>query len=117
MMSTLPYRNRNGRVVKMPSYAATDAKNSFGKLMRSVSRRGAIAITNRNEPEAVLLSVDEYQSLVAASRHVLEEIVAEFDAIIEQMQSSEAKRGVECAFDAVPSTLDGVVMRNARKQG
>lgn len=117
MMNTLPYRNRNGRVVKMPSYAATDAKNSFGKLMRSVSRRGAIAITHRNEPEAVLLSVDEYQSLLAASRHVLEEIVAEFDAIIEQMQSNEAKRRAESEFEAVPSTLNGAVVRNARKHG
>jgi prevent-host-death family protein len=116
-MSTLSFRNRSGNLVEMPSYAATDAKNSFGKLMQAASRKGAVAITRRNEPEAVLLSLDEYQSLIAAGSHKLDDLTHEFDAMLTQMQASKSKRGAKNAFNAAPSALGKAAARAVRKHG
>lgn len=112
-MTTLSYRNRSGRVVAMPSYAVTEARHNFGKLMRAVSRKGAIAITHRDEPAAVLLSVTEYQSLVATGNNALKDIITEFDAILAQMQPSEV--GAESMLNAAPSRLRRAA-RSVRKQ-
>ncbi len=114
-MSTLNFRNRSGETVEMPSYAATEAKNSFGKLMQVASRKGAVAITRHNAPEAVLLSVDEYQALVAAGSHKLDDLTQEFDAMLAQMQTPKAKRGAKAAFNATPSALGKAAARAARK--
>lgn len=114
-MSTLSFRNRSGAVVEMPSYAATEAKNSFGKLMQAASRKGAVAITRRNEPEAILLSMDEYQALVTAGSHKLDDLAQEFDAMLVQMQSGKSKRGAKSAFNAAPSVLGKAAARAVRK--
>ncbi|MGE0113872.1 MAG: type II toxin-antitoxin system Phd/YefM family antitoxin [Steroidobacteraceae bacterium] len=115
-MNILTFRNRSGNVVEMPSYAATDAKNSFGKLMQAASRKGAVAITRRNEPEAVLLSMDEYQALLAAGSHQLDDLTQEFDAMLAQMQTGKSKRGAKNAFNAAPSALGKAAARATRKQ-
>lgn len=114
-MSILSFRNRSGNVVEMPSYAATDAKNSFGKLMQAASRKGAVAITRRNEPEAILLSMDEYQALVTAGGQKLDDLTQEFDAMLMQMQTPKAKRGAKSAFNAAPSALGKAAVRATRK--
>lgn len=115
-MSTLSFRNRSGTVVEMPSYAATEAKNSFGKLMQAASRKGAVAITRRNEPEAVLLSMDEYQALVTAGSHKLDDLTHEFDVMLAQMQTGKSKRGARSAFNSAPSALGKAAVRAARKR-
>lgn len=114
-MSTLTFHNRTGAIVEMPSYAATEAKNSFGKLMQAASRKGAVAITRRNEPEAVLLSIDEYRALIVAGSDKLNDLTQEFDAMLAQMQSTKSKRGAKSAFNATPATLGRAAARNARK--
>lgn len=116
-MSTLIFRNRSGATVEMPSYAATDAKNSFGKLMQAAARKGAVAITRRNEPEAVLLSMDEYQALLEAGGHKLDTLAEEFDVMLAQMQSGKSRRGAKTAFNAAPSALGKAAVRALRRQG
>ncbi|MGE0189806.1 MAG: type II toxin-antitoxin system Phd/YefM family antitoxin [Steroidobacteraceae bacterium] len=111
-MSTLTFRNRSGNVVEMPSYAATDAKNSFGKLLQTASRKGAVAITRHDEPEAVLLSMDEYQALIDAGSHKLDTLTQDFDAMLMQMQTSKARRGAKAAFNAAPSALGRAAVAN-----
>ena len=116
-MSTLSFRNRSGELMEMPSYAATDAKNSFGKLMQAATRKGAVAITRHNAPEAVLLSMEQYQALVDAGSHQLDDLSNEFDAMLAQMQTPKAKRGARTAFNAAPSALGKAAVMNARKRG
>ena len=114
-MSSLNFRNRSGNVVEMPSYAATEAKNSFGKLMQAAARKGAVAITRRNEPEAILLSMDEYQALGSAGGQQLEDLAQEFDQLLSQMQTPKSKRAARTAFNAAPSALGKAAARAARK--
>ena len=115
-MSALTFRNRSGGVVEMPRYAATKAKNSFGKMLQTAFRQGAVAITRRDEPEAVLLPLDEYKALVAASNSSLNELSAEFDSVLEQMQTPKVRRGMKQAFDTSPSALGRAAVKHGRKR-
>ena len=51
-----------------PRVSASDAKNSFGRILDRVAREGRVAITKHDEPCAMLISIDEYRSLVETGR-------------------------------------------------
>jgi prevent-host-death family protein len=103
-MSTLTFRNRLGELVDVPSVAATRLKNEFGAVLEEAAR-GAVAITRHDAPKAVLVSYEEFQALVSARGQSLSDLDAEFDALLERMQTPKAKKGVEAAFRASPAEL------------
>ena len=103
-MTTLTFRNRLGELVDVPSVAATRLKNEFGAVLEQAAR-GAVAITRHDAPKAVLVSYEEFQALVSARAQSLGELDAEFDALLERMQSPKAKKGVEAAFRASSAEL------------
>jgi prevent-host-death family protein len=113
----LPFRNRRGEQVQVPSYAATVAKNEFARVLDVALERGAVAITRHDSPRAVLLSVDEYNALVGAQRSELDTLTGEFDALASAMQTASARRGVRAAFDASPAELGKAAVTAARKRG
>lgn len=100
----------------MPSCAATDAKNSFGRLLQAAARSGAVAITRRNQAEAVLLSIDEYQALTEASGQRLDSLSADFDALLAGMQTDKSRRGARQAFNAAPAKLGRAALRGVAKR-
>jgi len=114
-MSTLTFRNRLGELVDVPSVAATRLKNEFGAVLEQAAR-GAVAITRHDAPKAVLVSYEEFQALVNARAQSLGELDAEFDALLERMQSPKAKQGVEAAFRASGAELGRAAVRPARKR-
>jgi antitoxin Phd len=103
-MSTLTFRNRLGELIDVPSVAATRLKNELGAVLEQAAR-GAVAITRHDAPKAVLVSYEEFQALVNARAQSLEELDAEFDALLERMQAPDAKKGVDAAFKASPPEL------------
>src|SRR6478736_6545369 len=103
-MSPLTFRNHLGELVDVPSVAATRLKNEFGAVMEQVAR-GAVAITRHDAPKAVLVSYEEFQALVNGRAQSLSELDAEFDALLERMQTPKAKKGVEAAFRASGAEL------------
>lgn len=104
-MSALTFRNRQGEVVEMPEFSATDAKNGFGRVLETVFSHGSVAITKRDEPKAVLLSLDAYQALLEGQRQPLDTLSQEFDALLAGMQTPAARRARRDAFDASPEEL------------
>ena len=115
-MSTLTFRNRTGIVTEMTSFAATAAKNSFGKILQTASRKGAVAITRHNEPQAVLLSLDEYQALAESGTQHLTALTAEFDAMLDKMQTDKSKHGAKAAFNTPSAGLGRAATRQSRKR-
>src|SRR5262252_2888789 len=100
---------------EMPEFTATAAKNSFGALMDALAARGAVAITNRNAPRAVLLSIEEYESLVAKIPDPLESLRSEFDDLVGKMQTPRAKKAVDALFAATPDELGDAAVKEARR--
>ena len=114
-MSTLTFRNSQGALVDIPTVAATQVKNEFGAILEKATHGGAIAITRHDAPKAVLLSYEEFESLVEVRSRTLENLGAEFDELLDRMQTAKARKGMESAFHASPAKLGRAAMRAVRK--
>ena len=101
---------------EMPAFTATAAKNSFGALMDALAAHGAVAITSRSAPRAVLLSVEEYEALVAKVPDPLESLRGEFDALVDRMQTPRARKAVDALFSATPEQLGDAAVKQSRRR-
>ncbi|HWC77456.1 MAG TPA: type II toxin-antitoxin system Phd/YefM family antitoxin [Blastocatellia bacterium] len=115
-MSKLTFRNSRGNLVDIPTVAATEVKNEFGAILDRATHTGAVAITRHNTPKAVLISYEEFESLVKARSHTLDDLGTEFEALLARMQTPKAKKGIRAAFNASPATLGSAARKAARKR-
>ncbi|MGH8616021.1 MAG: type II toxin-antitoxin system prevent-host-death family antitoxin [Gammaproteobacteria bacterium] len=112
-MSKLTFRNNQGELVDIPTVAATRFKNEFGTIFEQAALGGAVAITKHNAPKAVLLSYAEFESLVKSRSPVLNDLSAQFDALLGRMQTPTAIKGMAAAFSASPAELGRAAMKPA----
>ena len=112
--STPAIRNRRGEeAVKV---SATVAKNKLGELLDNVTQGRMVLITKHETPKAVLLSMDEYGALSRATQTRLDALNSEFDALLERMQTPQARAGMKAAFAASPKELGKAAVAAARKR-
>ena len=116
-MSTLTFRNSQGALIDVPTVAATRVKNEFGAILERAIHGGAVAITRHDTPKAVLLSYEEFESLVQGRSRSLDSLGAEFDDLLDKMQSPQAKKAMAAAFNASPAKLGPAAEKAARKRG
>jgi antitoxin Phd len=114
-MSMLTFRNRQGALVDILTVAATQVKNEFGTILDKAIRGGAVAITRHNTPKAVLVSYEEFESLVQARSRTLDNLGAEFDDLLGRMQGPKARKAMDVAFNASPAKLGRAAVKAARK--
>ena len=116
MPATLTFRNSRGELVDVPAVAATRLKNEFGAVLEQALRGGAVAITRHDAPKAVLVSYDEFQSLVKVRSHNLSDLSAEYNVLLARMQTPKARRGMAAAFNASSAELGRAAVKAARKR-
>ena len=95
---------------------ATEAKNQFGPLLESAMQGRAVIITRHDTPKAVLLSMEEFESLVRANRPNLESLSAEFDTLLVEMQSPASVRAVQALFETSPEELGRLAVKHAKRR-
>jgi antitoxin Phd len=110
-------RNRRGEQVDASSMSATQAKNEFGRVLDMVMQGDVIVITKHDAPKAVLLSIEEFQALAQSATRQLDTLTDDFDALLDRMQTPDARRAMKAAFDASPQELGKAAVRAARKRG
>lgn len=115
-MSTLTFRNRQGELVDIATVAATRFKNEFAAIFEKAALGGAIAITKHAAPKAVLLSYAEFESLIKARSATLDDLSAQFDGLLERMQTSKARKGMAAAFNASPAKLGRAAVKAAKSR-
>ena len=115
-MFTLTFRNSQGALVDIPTFAATQVKNEFGAILERATHCGAVAITRHDTPKAVLLSYEEFESLVQVRSRSLESLGAEFDDLLDKMQNAKAKKGMDAAFNASPAKLGHTAVKAAHRR-
>jgi antitoxin Phd len=101
----LPQKIARGDLKDLPEITATEAKNSFGRAFEAALAHGAVAITKRNQPKAVLLSVETYQALLERQQEPLHTLTQEFDALLSTLQQPAARQALDEAFEADPAQL------------
>jgi antitoxin Phd len=111
-MPTLTFRNSEGALVDIPTVAATQVKNELDAILDKVTRRGAVAIMDHGTPKAVLVSYEEFESLVQARSR---EVSARFADLLDRMQRPKAKKGMEVGFNASPIKLGRAARQAAPK--
>jgi antitoxin Phd len=99
------------------SFTATVAKNEFGRLLDAALQGRTIYITKHDAPKAVLLSVEQYNSLRDTTEVKLDTLSEEFDALLARMQTPEARRTMSAAFNASPKQIGKAAVAAARKRG
>jgi len=95
--------------------SATEAKNQFALVLESAIEHGAVVITKHEEPKAVLLSIRDYNSLTGDAASKLDTLTAQFDQLLDRMQSDAARDGLIAAFDASPPQLGKAAVAAARQ--
>ena len=103
-------------LARLPRTPASDVKRlGWRGVMRTVGREGKVLVTNHDQPEAVILSTDEYQRLMQAAAGAqaqqdaaLGALRRRFDerlAALAQPDAAERLRGV---FEG-PAAVQGAV--------
>lgn len=116
-MRALTLRNSRGQLVEVESFTATNAKNGFGTMLDKAEANGLVAITKREKAHAVLLSMDEYEAMVARLPDDLATLRSEFDALVTRMQTPKARAAGRALFKATPAELGKAAVASARKRG
>ena len=114
-MSALTYRNSLGDLVDIPAIPATRMKNQFGAILERTLRHGAVAITRHDTTKAVLLSYEEFLSLVKPRAPALADLTAEFDAMFARMQTPAVRKATAAAFNATPEQMGAAAVKAARR--
>jgi antitoxin Phd len=109
-------RIRRTLTAPLASFTATDAKNSFGSVLDRALTEGTVTITKRRRPTAVLLSMAEYEGLLARQADPLTSLRSEFDQLVARMQTPEAKVAGRKLFGASGTQL-GRAARSRRQRG
>jgi antitoxin Phd len=97
------------------SVTATEARNQFGRILDMVAQGRLVVITRHGAPHAVMTSIDDFEVDTGADAAVLDTLTAEFDALLDQMQTPEARRAMDRAFNASPEELRRAAMDAARR--
>jgi PHD/YefM family antitoxin component YafN of YafNO toxin-antitoxin module len=84
-------------------------------MMDVVAKRGICAITKRDRVEAVLMSIEEYEALMARVPDPVAKLTSEFDELLAEMQSPRAKKAARSLFEAAPAKLGRAAVKAARR--
>lgn len=103
---------QRGSTVVMTS---TEAQNGFGRVLDTVARDGTVLITKHNTTQAVVISPDRYEALTRSQAPTLDDLAAEFDALLARMQTDSARVGMAEAFAASPKELGLAALDAARR--
>ena len=116
-MPALTFRNRLGNLIDIPAFAASEVKNKFSSMLDRAAQGGAVAIKRHDTTKAILISVEEFQSLVASRHSTLAALSSEFDNLLAQMQTPAHRKGAQRAFAASPARLGKTAVKAAAARG
>jgi len=111
------FRNRRGETLEPSSIAASEAKSEFGRVLDIAVQGGAVVITKHDMPKAVLISVEDFNLLADGADARLDTLDREFDALLDSMQTPQARRGMADAFAASGKELGKAASAAVRRRG
>jgi antitoxin Phd len=107
-------RNISATQVELEEISATDARKEFAHMLETAARRGVVVINKQNAPKAVLLSFDEFNTLVTRPPRKLDTLSDEFDTMLARMQRPAARAGMRTAFEATSAELGAAALAGPR---
>lgn len=108
-------------LAQLPHTTASDVKKlGWRGLMKAIRSKGKMVVTNHNEPEAVILSAEEYADLMQLVRtsqmnttSTLGMLRQQFDQRLGALQAADAGDRLRAVMQG-PAKLEGKVKAGAR---
>lgn len=113
MRQPLRFRNAQGELVDVDQVSVTKFKNELAAMFEQAALGRPVAITRHNTPKAVLISYDEFRAVLSARSPSLGALEAEFDALLEGMQSPASRKALATAYDAAPVAIGRAAVKAA----
>ena len=113
MSQLIRFRNAQGELVDLTEVPATRFKNELAAMFEQAALGRPVAITRHDTPKAVLISYEEFRALMAARSPSLGALEAEFDALLEGMQSPASRKAMAQAFDAGSAAIGRAAVKAA----
>ena len=98
----------------LKAVTSSDLKNHVASVL-AVASVEPVAVLRHNQPRFVLMHFEQYAELQRARRAPLDALSAEFDALVQRMNSHKGKRAAAALFSATPTAL-GRAAASARKR-
>lgn len=103
-------------VQELPTVTATELKNSTADVLDRVVSKRAVAVTRHDKTRAVLVSLDEYESLLRNATPWLNDLQQEYLGMLDRMQAPEQKEAAMRAFLATPEELGAAALEAAKRK-
>ncbi len=113
-MAEYTLRKSSGELVEVPAVTATAAKNGFGAVLEQAESYGAVAIMKHDKAKAVILSINEYEALLARVPDPLAALAGDFDELVARMRTPAARAAADALFAASPAELGRAARKAAR---
>jgi antitoxin Phd len=94
---------------------ATEVKNKFANVLETVLKGRPAVITKHGSGKAILISIEQFETVAPSPEAELNSLTAEFDRLLESMQTEKAARAMQTAFDAPPKELGRSAVRGVRR--
>ena len=115
-MATIAHNASSGfaAIEDLPEITASELKNQFSKVVRLAARE-PVAITRHNRREFVILTTEQYEEFLQSRLAPLESLAADFDQMIEKMNTPEDRAGRTSFFQA-SAVKPSVALAKLKKQ-
>lgn len=98
----------------LPRTPASDVKKlGWRGVMKAVGSRGKVVVTNHDEPQAVILSTQEYDAIV----HALQDAGARHESALDSLRQRFDRRLAALQAEGAGERLRGVMRQPARLRG
>jgi len=92
----------------LPHTPASDVKKlGWRGVMKTIGRKGKVVVTNHNEPEAVILSTEEYDAILLALRQAASNDESTLDVLRHRFDERLASLQAADAGDRLRSLMRG----------
>lgn len=116
-----PGRSRSTHVGGYHTVNATQAKNRFGAILRSVRSAQPVFIEKHGSLQAVVLDIASYEALVYKAREPhdvrLDALREEFEALYKRMQTAKARKAASLLSSVSAEELNHVAAARAKARG
>lgn len=102
-------------IANLPRTPASDVKKlGWRGVMKAVGRQGKLVVTNHNEPEAVILSTEEYDAMMQVMQQVESRKESALDTLRHRFDERLASLQADDAGDRLRSVMRGPAELNGK---
>lgn len=94
---TMDYVGAAGELLHLIPCQMVDARKNLSDLCANVTKE-PVVLTSHDKPRAVLISIDDFQSLVSTQQSKLQQLTHRYDDLVARMQTDQHRQGADASI-------------------